>query len=98
MARLIRPERSYVITSSTPGRQARLQFLEAGLDARRGFQRIVAVAHDHDTAGDLPLAVELGHPPPRLRSGLDVRHVLQPDGHALGIRTQGNRAGNRPAF
>ena len=42
--------------------QSPLEIRQLGLDGGDGVERVVTLAHQHDAAGHLSLAVQLGHP------------------------------------
>jgi hypothetical protein len=66
------------------GRQAFLEIGELDLDRRDGFAGILARAQDHNAAGDLAFAVQLGDAAPHLRADLDRGDVTQTHGHTAG--------------
>ena len=80
MERLMRSDRSYVVTIFTPGgSEGSISVLIFCFDPVDDVEHILPEADDDDAAGDLALAVQFGNAPSYLRAELDVGHILQID-------------------
>ncbi len=68
--------------------QALLHLGQARLDRVDDVERVLAVAHHHDAAGHLALAVELDQAAPDVGAERDVGHVAHEDRDAAGADPQ----------
>ena len=62
--------------------QGRAELGELGLHALDDVERVLALAHHHDPAHHVPLAVQVGHAAPDLRAERHLGDVLHLDGRA----------------
>ncbi len=58
-------------------RHGRLDLRQLRLHALDNIERILAMAHDHNPADDITVAIEIGHAAPDLRPERDIRYVTQ---------------------
>ena len=78
-----------MVTTSTPSGSEGFELLELGLHAVDDVERVLALAHHHDAADHVALAVEVGDAAAHLRPERHRGHVLHRDGRAaLGLEDE----------